>query len=97
MNPKQGLKIKAFKGAGTAAARADKELWRLADYLIRLAALESFLLVDHAVVRPSLLPSMLVARSADRLFLYRHATGLASVSRSFHPGLSRLGPSPSDG
>jgi len=52
MNPEQGLKIKAFKGAGTPAGRADKELWRLADYLGRLAALASFDLVDHTTDWP---------------------------------------------
>ncbi|KAL7413364.1 HAD-like domain-containing protein [Mrakia frigida] len=47
LNPREGLKIKAFKGAGTNAAAADRELVKLGAYLIRLAGLGDFREMDH--------------------------------------------------
>ncbi|BEI80681.1 hypothetical protein CcaverHIS002_0112100 [Cutaneotrichosporon cavernicola] len=49
LNPGEGLKIRAFKGAGTLEAEADRELEKLGGYLVDLAEMtEDFTTVDHS-------------------------------------------------
>jgi len=47
LNPKEGLKISAFKDAHSAAAAQDRELLRLGDYLVRIAEIPDFQNLDH--------------------------------------------------
>ncbi len=50
LNPKEGLKISAFKNAHTQAAMADRELAKLARYLLHIANThEDFRDAKHAV------------------------------------------------
>ncbi|KAJ7681773.1 hypothetical protein B0H17DRAFT_1205584 [Mycena rosella] len=47
LNPKEGLKISAFKGAHTREAMADRELDKLARYMLHIAAVEDFRTLSH--------------------------------------------------
>ncbi|KAJ7632993.1 HAD subfamily IIID h [Roridomyces roridus] len=47
LNPGEGLKISAFKGAGTAQAIADRELDKLARYMVHIASVDDFRTVSH--------------------------------------------------
>ncbi|KAL7423090.1 hypothetical protein Q5752_002389 [Cryptotrichosporon argae] len=48
MNPGEGLRIRAFKGAGTEQGAADAELFRLGPYLVNIATTcDDFTLLDH--------------------------------------------------
>ncbi|KAF9482815.1 HAD-superfamily subfamily IIID h [Pholiota conissans] len=47
LNPKEGLKISAFKNAHTPEAWADKELERVARYMIHIANVEDFTTLTH--------------------------------------------------
>ncbi|KAF7337957.1 hypothetical protein MVEN_02019100 [Mycena venus] len=55
LNPKEGLKISAFKGAHTREAMADRELDRLTRYMLHIADYDDFRTLSHkdwkAVVR----------------------------------------------
>ena len=48
MNPKEGLKIQAFKNAHSAEALADKELDKLGRYLVHIADID-FRTLHHKV------------------------------------------------
>ncbi|ETW86175.1 hypothetical protein HETIRDRAFT_43143 [Heterobasidion irregulare TC 32-1] len=47
LNPKQGLKISAFKEAHTPQAMADRELDKLARYMVHIADVDNFQALDH--------------------------------------------------
>ncbi|KAF7322378.1 HAD subfamily IIID h [Mycena chlorophos] len=47
LNPKEGLKISAFKGAGTAQAASDRELDKLARYMVHIAGVADFRTLEH--------------------------------------------------
>jgi len=47
LNPGQGLKISAFKNAREAEAAADRELQRLARYMVLIAAMEDLRSINH--------------------------------------------------
>ncbi|KAG2146868.1 HAD subfamily IIID h [Suillus bovinus] len=47
LNPNEGLKIHAFKNAHTEQAQADRELHKLARYLVHIAAVEDFRTLRH--------------------------------------------------
>ncbi|PPQ66466.1 hypothetical protein CVT26_011224 [Gymnopilus dilepis] len=47
LNPKEGLKISAFKNAHTPEAIADRELQKLARYLIHIAGVSDFTTLSH--------------------------------------------------
>ncbi|KAJ7137780.1 HAD subfamily IIID h [Mycena epipterygia] len=47
LNPKEGLKISAFKGAHTREAMADRELDKLARYMVHIAAVDDFRTLSH--------------------------------------------------
>jgi ubiquitin-like domain-containing CTD phosphatase 1 len=49
LNPGEGLKIVAFKNCHTPAATMDRELVKLGEYLVKLAAIPDFRTVDHKV------------------------------------------------
>ncbi|KAJ7286299.1 HAD subfamily IIID h [Mycena rebaudengoi] len=47
LNPKEGLKISAFKNAHTREAMADRELDKLARYMVHIASVEDFRTLSH--------------------------------------------------
>ncbi|KAF8163430.1 HAD-like domain-containing protein [Crassisporium funariophilum] len=47
LNPKEGLKISAFKGAHTPEAMADRELMKLGRYMLHIANVEDFTSLSH--------------------------------------------------
>jgi len=47
LNPKEGLKIPAFKNAHTPEAAADRELSKLGQYLLHIALVEDFRTLSH--------------------------------------------------
>ncbi|KAF7295523.1 HAD subfamily IIID h [Mycena indigotica] len=47
LNPGQGLKISAFKGAATPQATADRELDKLARYMVHIANVDDFRTLHH--------------------------------------------------
>ncbi|RDB21193.1 Ubiquitin-like domain-containing CTD phosphatase 1 [Hypsizygus marmoreus] len=47
LNPKEGLKIPAFKKAHTAEGMADRELDKLARYLLHIAPVDDFRALSH--------------------------------------------------
>jgi len=47
LNPRQGLKISAFKDAHTPTAMADRELDDLAKYLLHVASIEDMETLNH--------------------------------------------------
>jgi ubiquitin-like domain-containing CTD phosphatase 1 len=47
LNPNEGLKIHAFKNAHTEQAQADRELHKLARYMVHITALEDFRTLRH--------------------------------------------------
>ena len=47
MNPNEGLKIHAFKNAHTHEAQADRELMKVARYMVHIAATEDFRTFHH--------------------------------------------------
>ncbi|KAF9013944.1 HAD-like domain-containing protein [Cyathus striatus] len=47
LNPKEGLKIRAFKNAHAAESRADRELYKLTQYMVYIAHVEDFRLLSH--------------------------------------------------
>ncbi|KAF8911046.1 HAD-like domain-containing protein [Gymnopilus junonius] len=47
LNPKEGLKISAFKNAHTPEAAADRELKKLAHYMIHIAGVSDFTTLSH--------------------------------------------------
>jgi len=47
LNPNEGLKIHAFKNAHTEQARADRELVKVARYMVHIAATEDFRTLRH--------------------------------------------------
>ncbi|PPQ93229.1 hypothetical protein CVT25_015227 [Psilocybe cyanescens] len=47
LNPKEGLKISAFKNAHTPEAWADRELYKLARYMIHIANVDDFTTLSH--------------------------------------------------
>ncbi|TFK30056.1 ubiquitin family proteint [Coprinopsis marcescibilis] len=47
LNPKEGIKISAYKNAHTAEARADRELVKLTRYLLHVANVEDFRTLKH--------------------------------------------------
>ena len=49
LNPGEGLKISPFKNAHSLAATQDRELERLADYLVRISTVADFQTLDHRV------------------------------------------------
>ncbi|KAJ7085681.1 HAD subfamily IIID h [Mycena belliarum] len=49
LNPKEGLKISAFKGAHTREAMADRELWKLSRYMVHIASVDDFRTLSHKV------------------------------------------------
>jgi hypothetical protein len=49
LNPKEGLKIAAFKDAFTPRAAEDRELDKLARYMVHIAQLQDLRSVDHKV------------------------------------------------
>jgi hypothetical protein len=49
LNPRQGLKISAFKEAHTPRAMADRELDDLAKYLLHVASIEDMETLNHKV------------------------------------------------
>lgn len=49
LNPKEGLKIEAFKGANTPQAIADRELVKLARYMLHIANVPDFQTLTHKV------------------------------------------------
>lgn len=49
LNPKQGLKISAFKDAHTPRAMADRELDDLARYLLHAATIDDMRALNHKV------------------------------------------------
>jgi hypothetical protein len=53
LNPRQGLKISAFKDAHTPRAMADRELDDLAKYLLHVASIEDMETLNHKVVLQS--------------------------------------------
>lgn len=52
LNPKEGLKIHAFKGAHTPEGMADRELDKLARYMVHIATVDDFRILSHKVNRP---------------------------------------------
>jgi ubiquitin-like domain-containing CTD phosphatase 1 len=53
LNPKQGLKISAFKDAHTPRAMADRELDDLARYLLHVASIDDMQTLNHKVCQTS--------------------------------------------
>jgi len=53
LNPGEGLKISPFKNAHSPAAAEDRELLRLADYLVRISSVSDFQTLDHRKWRKS--------------------------------------------
>jgi ubiquitin-like domain-containing CTD phosphatase 1 len=49
LNPRQGLKISAFKDAHTTRAMADRELDDLAKYLLHVATIDDMETLNHKV------------------------------------------------
>lgn len=49
LNPSEGLKISAFKDAFSASAAEDRELDKLARYMVHIASAEDLTKVDHKV------------------------------------------------
>jgi ubiquitin-like domain-containing CTD phosphatase 1 len=49
LNPKEGLKIHAFKNAHSAEAMADRELDKLARYMVHIATVDDFRTLEHKV------------------------------------------------
>ncbi|KAG1761675.1 HAD subfamily IIID h [Suillus occidentalis] len=49
LNPNEGLKIHAFKNAHTEQAQADRELQKLARYMVHIATIEDFRTLRHKV------------------------------------------------
>jgi hypothetical protein len=49
LNPNEGLKISAFKGAHTREAMADRELDKLARYMLHIANVDDFRTLSHKV------------------------------------------------
>jgi hypothetical protein len=49
LNPKEGLKISAFKNAHTPEAWEDKELEKVARYMIHIANVDDFTTLTHKV------------------------------------------------
>lgn len=47
MNPNEGLKIHAFKNAHTEQAQADRELAKVARYMVHIASTEDFRTLRH--------------------------------------------------
>ncbi|EIN07108.1 HAD subfamily IIID h [Punctularia strigosozonata HHB-11173 SS5] len=47
LNPREGLKISAFKNAHTEQARNDRELAKLSRYLVHIASMDDFEAIDH--------------------------------------------------
>jgi len=47
LNPKEGLKIQAFKNAHTLEAMADRELSKLAEYMLHIAPVADFRVLSH--------------------------------------------------
>ncbi|EGN95644.1 hypothetical protein SERLA73DRAFT_186777 [Serpula lacrymans var. lacrymans S7.3] len=48
LNPNEGIKIHAFKGAHTQEGQADRELDKLARYMVYIAAVDDFRTLKHA-------------------------------------------------
>ena len=53
LNPRQGLKISAFRDAHTPRAMADRELDDLAKYLVHVASIDDMETLNHKVVLQS--------------------------------------------
>lgn len=53
LNPRQGLKISAFRDAHTPRAMADRELDDLAKYLVHVVSIEDMETLNHKVVLES--------------------------------------------
>ncbi|KIJ44285.1 hypothetical protein M422DRAFT_168619, partial [Sphaerobolus stellatus SS14] len=51
LNPGEGLKISPFKDAHTPRAAQDRELRRLARYLIHIATEDDFRTINHKVIQ----------------------------------------------
>jgi hypothetical protein len=49
LNPNNGIKIPAYKDAGTAQGRADRELHRLSRYLLHIARTNDLQSINHKV------------------------------------------------
>jgi ubiquitin-like domain-containing CTD phosphatase 1 len=49
LNPKEGLKIQAFKNAHTPGAMADRELDKLSRYMLYIANVADFRTLSHKV------------------------------------------------
>ncbi|KAJ8456978.1 hypothetical protein ONZ45_g18503 [Pleurotus djamor] len=56
LNPGSGLKIAAFKNAHTPAAMADRELEKLARYMVHIASVPDFRTLRHKQAKPPALP-----------------------------------------
>lgn len=54
LNPTEGLKIHPFKNAHTPAAMADRELDKLARYMLHIANVADFRTLQHKVCHPLL-------------------------------------------
>ena len=54
LNPGEGLKIHAFRNAQTAEAKADRELGKLARYMVHIASIDDFRSLKHHVGRRSI-------------------------------------------
>ena len=50
LNPQEGLKINAFKNAATLQASQDRELDKLARYMLHIAPMDDFRSLKHKVV-----------------------------------------------
>jgi hypothetical protein len=53
LNPNEGLKIRPFKNAHTPQAVADRELHKLARYLVHITLVDDFKTLRHGVRRLS--------------------------------------------
>jgi hypothetical protein len=49
LNPGEGLKIHAFRNAHTPEAKADRELKKLARYMVHIASVDDFRTLKHHV------------------------------------------------
>jgi len=47
LNPKEGLKISAFKNAHTPEGLADRELYKLTRYMLHIATIDDFTILSH--------------------------------------------------
>ena len=65
LNPKEGVKIRAFKNAHTSQAAADRELDKLTRYMLHIAPVDDLRTLKHKVSRKTVVSSLCLIYSSQ--------------------------------